>query len=92
MEIYLSIYLLQSHKVRCSKRDYPHGQGAVTVVDWLAQQTVSGQPGRGCELERQRLLSSLLLLSLNQLQDLSSHSDMSEITSCCRSDQDVQTL
>lgn len=51
---------------------YPHGRWAVTVVDWLAQQTVSCQPGRGCKLERQKLLSSLFLVSFPQQRDLSS--------------------
>lgn len=37
-------------KINLVKNIYPHGQWAVTVVHWLAQQTVSCQPGRGCKL------------------------------------------
>lgn len=47
----------------------PHGQWVVAVIDWMAQQIVSVQPGRGDELERQKLLSSFL----RQHKDLSSH-------------------
>lgn len=43
-----SLSVLQT--VHHGEWSYPHGQWAAAVVHRLAQQTVSGQPGRGCEL------------------------------------------
>lgn len=40
---------LTMHHGECS---YPHGHWAAAVVHRLAQHTVSGQPGRGCELRK----------------------------------------
>lgn len=52
--------LHKTHEVRFSQKTDPHGEWRTAVINRLAQQAVSGQPSRSCELERQKLLSSLL--------------------------------
>lgn len=69
--VHMQEFILKNF-VDCYERFYPHGQWASTVVNRLAQQTVSGQPGRGCELERQKLLSSLICFFLSHRRDFSS--------------------
>lgn len=56
--IYIHVCVTGRH-ASSSCEIYPHGLRAVAVVHWLAQQIVSGRPGRGGELQRQKRLLSL---------------------------------